>query len=171
MIKNSSFVVTIVATLGICSAGVASQASASGLDSRLARTLSESDGTGHELGGITITDSGITANGTHWVEFIGEGEIDVDSSALSASPSLTAPWIHEEDVEGGRWRFGSSRDTLGRKTCLSAYNHPNRRHSASVKLDNNYNTDTQDAKKEAYSHVSSHTTSKCQAFYSSHPLN
>ncbi|WP_433955597.1 lactococcin 972 family bacteriocin [Janibacter indicus] len=111
-------------------------------------------------GSIKVIDSGETATGGY-VTFTGEGTVTVDGK--QSSPFAPAATVR---VGGGEWRYGTTENAGGQKTCFSKYYHWYNRHSATASMDGYTDTVTQGAKGWAEAYVIRWTSNTCKVYWS-----
>lgn len=116
-------------------------------------------------GDVTIVGQGRTATGA-WVEFTGDGTVEVDGSASATETPTMGPYAFiDTKVGGGRWIYGTSVNSGGQKACHSKYHHAYRWHSATAKMDGYVDKKVMEKTRWANAVVIRYTKETCRAYY------
>ena len=109
-------------------------------------------------GNIRVVDSGGTDT-AGWVTFDGIGTVEI-----TPRPVDPAQLVYKTNVGGGTWKYGSSINSIGQKSCISYYYHPKYAHSSSVRMDV-YANDWADAGQWSYARVTRYTRTTCSTYW------
>lgn len=110
-------------------------------------------------GSIKIIDGGETETGGY-VTFTGDGTVTVDGQSSDGFAAAAT-----KRVGGGEWRYGTSYNAGGQKSCFSKYYHWYNRHSATARMDGYTDTDTSGARGWAEAYVIRWTTDTCRVYW------
>lgn len=142
-----------------------SVSSTQGKPARQAMTAMYPDAKVKTSGDVTIVSQGRTATGA-WVEFTGDGTVEVDGSASATKAPTVGPYILVDTwVSGGRWIYGTTVNSGGQKACHSKYHHAWRWHSATAKMDGYVSKKVMEKERWANAAVIRYTRETCFAYY------
>ncbi|GAA4872080.1 lactococcin 972 family bacteriocin [Saccharopolyspora cebuensis] len=118
------------------------------------------DGPDHtaEQSGIRIIAQGVTADGG-WVEYTGVGHIVVDGTADGVGARAV------EEVGGGIWSYGSTRNAIGQKSCYSQYQHDTVAHGSSVSMDGREDSEWVGPGAVSSARLTEYTTATCKTYW------
>ncbi|MCP2330481.1 lactococcin 972 family bacteriocin [Actinoalloteichus caeruleus] len=108
--------------------------------------------------GIQIIAQGQTADGG-WVEYTGVGEIVVDGTSDGVGARAV------EEVGGGIWSYGSTRNLAGRKVCYSQYQHQTAAHGSSVSMNGKEDSDWVGPGAVSSARLTEYTNATCHAYW------
>ncbi|WP_026065837.1 lactococcin 972 family bacteriocin [Actinoalloteichus spitiensis] len=108
--------------------------------------------------GIQIIAHGRTADGG-WVEYTGVGEIVVDGTTDGLGTRAV------EEVGGGIWSYGATRNLAGQKVCYSQYQHATVAHGSSVSMNDKSDSDWVGPGAVSSARLTEHTNATCHAYW------
>lgn len=113
-------------------------------------------------GDIRVVDYQVSKDGSAGsVTFDGVGTVNVTPKP---KPDSLVQGIAIVDVGGGTWKYGSTMNAAGQKSCISYYTHNTRDHSSSVRMDL-YSKGEAGPRETSYARVTRYTRTTCSTYY------